>query len=65
MVRAWRFSDVAACRANSNPAGCRVYGETLCFSLLNLGTFFRCCVLEQGTLPSNASLDSGENECLV
>ena len=32
---------------------------------LNLGTLFRCCVLGQGTLPSNASLDSSKNEYLV
>ena len=36
-----------------------------CFSPLNLGTLLRCCVLGQGTSPSNASLDSGENEYLV
>ena len=28
-------------------------------------TIFRCCVLEQDTLPSDASLDSGVNEYLV
>ena len=31
----------------------------------SLGTLFRCCVLRQGTSPSNASLDSGENEYQV
>ena len=30
-----------------------------------LGTLLRCRVLRQGTSPSNASLDSGENEYLV
>ena len=35
-----------------------------CFSSLNLGTLFRGCVLGLGTSPSNASLDSGENEYL-
>ena len=29
------------------------------------GAALRCCVLGQGTSPSNASLDSGENEYLV
>ena len=32
---------------------------------LNLGTLLRRCVLGQGTSPTNASLDSGENENLV
>ena len=36
-----------------------------CFSPLNLGTLLRWCVLGQDTSPSNASLDSGENEYLV
>ena len=52
MVRAWRFADVAACGEVSNPTWCRI------FTPLNLGTLFRCGVLWQGTLPSNASLDS-------
>ena len=56
MVRTWRFADVAACRAVSNPAWGRIF---------NLGTLFQCCVLGQGTLLSNASIDSGENEVLV
>ena len=30
-----------------------------------IGTLFPCCVLGQGTLPSNASLESGVNEYLV
>ena len=36
-----------------------------CLSPLNLGTLIRGCVLGEGTSPSNASLDSGENECLL
>ena len=56
----WRFADVVACRAVSNPAWCRIMRERSCFSPLNLGTLSsRCCVLGQGTSPSNASLDSG------
>ena len=35
------------------------------FHPLNLGTLFQCCVVRQGTSPSNASLDSGENEYQV
>ena len=35
-----------------------------CFSPLNLGTLFRGCVIGQGTSPSNASLDSCENDYL-
>ena len=35
------------------------------YSPLNLGKLLRSCVLGQGTSPSNASLDSGENEYLV
>ena len=62
MVRAWRSVDVAACRAVSNPAWCRIFREVSCFSPLNLGTLLRCCVFGQGTSPSNASL---ENEYLV
>ena len=65
MVRAWRSTDVTACRAVSNPAWCSIFREISCFSPLNLGTLLRCCVLGQGTSPSNASLDSGENEYLV
>ena len=65
MVRAWCSADVAACRAVSNPAWCRIFWEISCFSPLNLGTLLRCCVLGQGTSPSNVSLDSGENEYLV
>ena len=53
-----RFADVAACRVLLIPLGKG-------FSPLNLGTSFRCCVLGQGTSPSNALLDSGENEYLV
>ena len=65
MVRAWRSSDVAACRAVSPPAWCTIFREISCFSLLNLGTLLRCCVLGQGTSSLNASFDSGENEYLV
>ena len=32
---------------------------------LNLRTLFRCCVARQDTSPSNASLDTGENEYQV
>ena len=39
--------------------------EISCFSAHNTGTLLRCCVLGQDTSPSNASLDSGENEYLV
>ena len=59
MVR--RSTDVAV----SNPAWCRIFREILCFSPPNLGILLRCCVLGQGTSPSNASLDSGENEYLI
>ena len=52
-------------RAVSNATWCRIFREILCFSPLNLGTLLRCCVIGQGTSPSNASLDSGENEYLV
>ena len=67
MVRAWRsaVADVAACRGVSNPAWCRIFREISCFWPLILGTLLRCCVLGQGTSPSNASLESGENEYLV
>ena len=34
MVRAWRSADVAACRAVSNPAWCRIFREISCFSIL-------------------------------
>ena len=44
MVRAWRSADVAACRAVSNPACCRISREISYFSPLNLGTLLRCCV---------------------
>ena len=37
----------------------------ICFSPLNIGTLFRCCVLGPGTLPSHASLESGLNQYLV
>ena len=51
MVRAWRSADVAACRAVSNPAWCRIFGEIPCFSPLNLGTLLRWRVLGQDTYP--------------
>ena len=56
MVRARSFANVAAYRAASNPAWCRIFREISCFSPLNFGTLFRCCVLGQGTLPSHVSL---------
>ena len=65
MVRTWRSADVAACPAVSNRAWCRIFREISCSSPLNLGTLLRCYVLGQGTSPSNASVDSGENEYLV
>ena len=65
LARARSFANVAACRAVSNPAWCRIFREISCFSPLNIGALFRCCVLGQGTLPSHASLDSGVNEYLV
>ena len=65
MARARSFTNVTACRAVSNPTWCRIFKEISCFSPLNIGTLFRCCVLGQGTLPSHASLDSGVNEYLV
>ena len=55
----------AACRAVSNPAWCRIFREISSFSPLNIGTLFRFCVFGLSTQPSNASLDSGENEYLV
>ena len=65
MVRAWRFADVTACRAVSNPAWCRIFREISCFSPLNSGTLCRFCVLGEGTSPSHALLDSGVNEYLI
>ena len=47
------------------PLGAGFLENISCFSPLNLGTLLRCCVFGQGTSPSNASLDSGENEYLV
>ena len=38
MVRAWRSADIAACRAVSNIAWCRIFREISCFSPHNLGT---------------------------
>ena len=65
MVRAWRSADVAACRAVSNHAWCNIFRAISCLFPLNLATLLRCCVLGQSTSPSNASLDSGENDYLV
>ena len=65
MVRAWRFANVAACYAASNPAWCRILREISCFTPVNVWTLFRCCVLGQSTLPFNASLNSGVNEYLI
>ena len=62
MIRAWSFANVAAYRAASSPAWCRIFREISCFSPLNVRTLFRCCVLGQGTLPSHALL---VNEYLV
>ena len=62
MVRARSFANVAAYRAASHPAWCRIFREISWFSLPNVGTLFRCCVLGQGTLPSHALL---VNEYLV
>ena len=42
VVRARRFADVAACRAVSNPAWCRIFREISWVSLLNIGTLLRC-----------------------
>ena len=63
--KAWRSADVASSRAVSNPALFNIFRQISCFSLLNLGILFQCCVLGQGTSPSNASLGSGENEYLI
>ena len=65
MARARSFVNVAACRAISNTAWCRLFKEILYFSPRNIGALFRCCVFVQGTLPSHVSLDSGVNEYLV
>ena len=65
MVRAWGFANVAACRAVSNPAWCKIFIKISCFSSFDIGTLFRCCALGLGTLPSHASLDSCVNEYLV
>ena len=62
MARARSFANVTACRAVSNPAWCRIFREISCFSPLNIGALFQCCVLGQGTLPLHAPLDSGVRE---
>ena len=59
MVRARSFANVAAYRAASHPAWCRIFREISCFSPLNVGTLFR---LFRSTLPSHALL---VNEYLV
>ena len=41
----------------SNPAWGRIFREISCFSPLNLGIFFRYCVLGQGDSAPNASLE--------
>ena len=64
MDRALSSANVAACRTVLNPAWSRIIREILFFTPLDIGALFRC-VLEQGTLPSHASLDSGVNEYLV
>ena len=65
MVRALRFDNFPTWRTVSNTAWCRIFRENSCFSPLNLGTLFRCCVARQGTSPLNASLDTGEHEYQV
>ena len=65
MARARSFANAKACRAVSNPTWCRIFWEISCFSPLNIGTLFRCCVPGQDTLPPHASLDSCVNEYLV
>ena len=50
MARARSFANVTAFRAVSNPAWCRIFREISCFSPLNIGTLFRCCVLGQLTI---------------
>ena len=65
VARVRSFAIVTACHAVSNPAWCRIFREISCFSPLNIGTLFPCCVLGQDTLPSHASLDSGVDEYLV
>ena len=65
MVRAWRFAFAAACHAGSNPAQGR-FSQKYHFSPLStLAQCFDVCVLGQGTLLPNASLDSGGNEYLA
>ena len=47
------------------PLGADFKKKRSCFSPLNIGTLFQCCVLGHGTLPSHATLDSGVNEYRV
>ena len=67
MDRALRSADIAACRAVSNPAWCRIFREISCFSPPILGIAYCLDVVSLGqvTSLSNASLDSGEKEYLV
>ena len=51
-----KLCALAASRAISCSAWCRIFREISCFSPLNIGLMFRCCFLGQGTSPSNASL---------
>ena len=53
-----QWLERALCRADSSPYWCRIFREISCFSLLNLEALLRCCVLGQGTPPSNASLEN-------
>ena len=62
MVRAWRFAIFTACRAGSSPARGRSSEKNHVPLFSTLEHYFDVCVLGQGTLPSNASLDSGENK---
>ena len=65
MVRAWRTADVAACRAVSNPAWCGIFREISCFPPSQFWDIVKMLCRWARSSPSNASLDSGENEYLV
>ena len=65
MARVRNFANVIACRAVSNPAWCRIFREILCFSSLNIGILFRCCIVGQGTSLTYSSLDSGVSEYML
>ena len=63
-------NEINACPHNNVPLflysdGYPLFSYLFTLHIVNIGTLFRCCVLGQGTSPSNASLDSGENEYLV